>query len=169
MKILTLAALLLIPFILSAQKLTIKNDQVKVKFEYLSKDTDGTFSDFKADIYWDAKNLEKSKIEGSVGVETIDTGIGLRDRHLKASSYFDVDKYPRITFESKRIVKSEEGFKVIGDVTIKDTTKEMEINFIFDGNKFVGKSYLYSDDFDIMGNKNREKTKVAIEFEVPVK
>lgn len=169
MKILTLTALFLIPFLISAQKLTIKNDQVKVKFEYLSKGVDGTFSDFKADIYWNAKNPEKSKIEGSVGVETIDTGIGLRNLHLKSGSYFDADKYPRITFESKRIVKSEDGFQVIGEITIKDTTKEMVINFTFDGNKFIGKSHIYSDDFDVMGNKNREKTKVAIEFEVPVK
>lgn len=160
---------LLFSLVGASQEFKIKNDQVKVKFNYVSKNAQGTFGDFQASIFWNSENPSKSSIEGSVAANTIDTGIGLRDSHLRTKSYFHVDKYPRIKFKSKSFKKNEKGYQVTGDLTIKDFTHPMTIDFTFKDKSFKGQAIIYSNDYDIMTNKNREKTKVEIDFFVPVK
>lgn len=152
-----------------SQEFKIKNDQVKVNFNYVSKDAQGTFGDFQASIFWNSENPSKSSIEGSVAANTIDTGIGLRDSHLRMKSYFHVDEYPRIKFKSKSFKKTNKGYQVIGGLTIKETTHPMTIDFTFQDKLFNGHATIYSNYYDIMTNKNREKTKVEIDFYVPVK
>ena len=74
-------------------------------------------------------DILQSKLTGSIDVATIDTGIDLRDNHLKSSDYFDVKKYPTIVFKTKSI-KSESGVLLAtGDLTIKGVTKEESIRF----------------------------------------
>lgn len=154
---------------LVGQQLHVKSDEVKVKFHYVSKGAEGTLGDFQADIYWDPENLSKSSISGSVATKTIDTGIGLRDRHLKSGSYFDADEHPKMTFKSNTIKKTDTGYRVSGDLTIAGITDDMTIDFTFDGSRFKGTSTIYSNDYEIMTNKDREKSRVDIEFLVPVK
>lgn len=86
---------------------------------------EGKFSVFTGEIHFDANKLESSHIEGSVDVQSIDTGIGARDKHLRNEDYFEVVKYPKISFKSNKIVKYEGNFVVEGILSIKDVKKDI--------------------------------------------
>lgn len=103
-------------------KFTIKNAGISVE---------GKFKTFTADIKFDPENLGKSQIEGTIDVNSIDTGIGARDKHLRSDDYFDVVKYPKITFKSEQIFKYEGKYVARGKLTIKNVTKEVLIPIEF--------------------------------------
>lgn len=103
-------------------KFTIKNAGISV---------DGKFKTFTAEITFDPEHLDKSHIEGSIDVNSIDTGIGSRDKHLRSEDYFDIVKYPKITFKSEQIFKYEGNYVARGKLTIKNVTKELLVPIHF--------------------------------------
>src|SRR5437773_8259549 len=80
-------------------------------------------------------NLSQARVEVVLDAATINTGVEMRDNHLRsADGHFDVANYPTITFTSKRIEgKDPSNFKVIGDVTIHGITKEVVLDASFNG------------------------------------
>ena len=93
----------------------------------------GHFSSFDGAL--DAvEDPEQSHAYGWVDVASIDTGSGDRDAHLRSPDFFDADRYPRITFDSTRIQWVEGGtYRVWGDLTIKDVTREVEVEATIQG------------------------------------
>jgi polyisoprenoid-binding protein YceI len=81
-----------------------------------------------------ADEPEQSHAYGWVDVASIDTGSGDRDAHLLSPDFFDAERYPRITFDSTRIQWVEGGtYRVWGDLTIKDVTREVEVEATIQG------------------------------------
>lgn len=77
-------------------------------------------------LQFDAADPSKSTVEATIDVRGIDTNDAKRDDHLRAPDFFDVAKYPTITFKSKRAERVADGkYKVTGDLTIKGVTKEV--------------------------------------------
>ncbi len=72
------------------------------------------------------KEFEKSTLEGTIKINSIDTGVEQRDNHLKSPDFFDAKKYPQMTFKTTAIHGDAEEFKLKGTLTIKDVTKEVE-------------------------------------------
>ncbi|MFN3453780.1 MAG: YceI family protein [Pseudobdellovibrio sp.] len=93
---------------------------------------EGRFTKFDGDFEI-AKKFTDSKVTANIDINSIDTANADRDKHLKSADFFDVEKYPKMTFKSKKITGSEKNFKIVGDLTIKDVTKEVT----FDG-KYLG-------------------------------
>ena len=88
--------------------------------------TKGEFKDYDAKIDFNHQDIESSSVEVTIQVKSIDTDNKNRDSHLRTSDFFDVDKYPLMSFKSEKTVKSTDGmFKIIGDLTIKDVTREV--------------------------------------------
>src|ERR1700690_520206 len=86
----------------------------------------GTFTDFDGNFKLDEKDLGSSFIEGTVRVASVDTHDAGRDGHLKSPDFFDVEKYPTMTFHSTKVeAKGNNHFHVTGNLTIKDVTKEV--------------------------------------------
>lgn len=85
----------------------------------------GDFQKVTGKVTFDAKNPQASKIEANIEVASINTREPARDTHLKSGDFFDAEKYPSIIFESKSFSKTSDGFEVKGDLTIKETTKEV--------------------------------------------
>ena len=96
----------------------------------------GQFSDFTGDVFFDPDNLEKSKFDFVVQVDSINTHNEKRDNHLRSDDFFAVRKYPVMTFKSSRVSRAG-GNKYIleGKMTIKDVTKDMVLEFIYWGQK----------------------------------
>ena len=94
--------------------------QMKIKDGWLEVDND---------------NLSTATVEVVLDAATIDTGVEMRDNHLRsADGHFDVANYPTITFKSKRVEgKDPANFKVIGDLTIHGITKEVARDASFNG------------------------------------
>ena len=80
-------------------------------------------------------DLSKAKVEVVLDPATINTGVDLRDNHLRsADGHFDVANYPTITFASKRVEgKDRSTFKVTGDVTVHGVTREVTLDASFSG------------------------------------
>jgi len=94
----------------------------------------GRFKDYKGTINYDAADVTKSSVEFTAKVESIDTGVAARDNHLRNADFFDVPKYPEMTFKSTRVErKGKDGYVLHGNLTIKDVTKPLSFPFTVTG------------------------------------
>ncbi|PQZ92985.1 polyisoprenoid-binding protein [Arthrobacter sp. MYb227] len=94
----------------------------------------GAFNEVSGTIIVDADDIAKSSVELVVKVASVDTRNADRDQHLRTNDFFDAPKYPNITFKSSRIDQVEENsFIVNGNLTIKETTREVAIPIEFMG------------------------------------
>jgi polyisoprenoid-binding protein YceI len=89
----------------------------------------GRFSNVKGTIVYDEQDLTRSSVKATIPTATINTDNEGRDQHLKSGDFFDVEKFPEMTFVSKRIEKRGNQLIAIGDLTIKGVTKEVELPF----------------------------------------
>lgn len=86
----------------------------------------GTFTKFEGTLRVDRDNLEKSSVEATIDVASINTANQKRDDHLRNPDFFDVAKYPTMSFKSKQWKRTgDQSFDVTGDLTIKGVTKEI--------------------------------------------
>ena len=92
----------------------------------------GDFKHLTGSIDWDGKDAASVKIDATVDVTTINTGEPDRDKHLKSPDFFDVAKYPTMTFKSKKATSAGPNkMKVVGDLTIHGVTKEATLDVEF--------------------------------------
>lgn len=87
----------------------------------------GEFNDFTGTIVYDAANPAGSSVDFTVQAASIDTDNERRDGHLKSADFFDVEKFPTLTFKSKKVSGSGEDLQVTGDLTIRGVTKEVTV------------------------------------------
>ncbi|MBL7897032.1 MAG: YceI family protein [Crocinitomicaceae bacterium] len=163
-------AFLLLPFMNTPAELKIKSEEVKISWHEIAKDHKGTFSGFEATILFDANDLTNSTISGKVDASTINTENAKRDEHLKSADFFEVKKYPEISFKSTSIAASENGFVMKGLMNIKGTEHEETITFGFQDNIFSGTSTIQMSNYPIGSypSKKPSDTEVKISFHVPV-
>src|SRR5688572_10045896 len=88
---------------------------------------DGRFHRFRGDIAVDPRDLATARINLSIEAASIDTGIGLRDTHLRSADFFDVERFPTITFESVRVEAEGRRATVIGRLTVRGVTREVAV------------------------------------------
>ncbi len=96
----------------------------------------GFFEDYSGTFHFDSGNLKESKIVFKIETKSINTNERKRDSHLRNEDFFDVKKYPLITFESKKITKAGGNkYLVDGNLTIKDVTKPITLFLTYFGMK----------------------------------
>ena len=88
----------------------------------------GTLGPITSTLTLDDKDITRSKVEATIDVTKINTGIEKRDQHLISPDFFDTAKFPTATFKSKKIEKAGDKYKVTGDLTLKDKTKEIVLD-----------------------------------------
>ena len=88
----------------------------------------GGFSGLQGTVVYDPADLNASSVDVTIDPNSLSTGDATRDTHVKSADFLDVEKYPTITFKSKKITKDGDGLKVIGDLTIHGVTKEVVLN-----------------------------------------
>jgi polyisoprenoid-binding protein YceI len=93
----------------------------------------GKFSDFKADIVYDDRDVTKSSVNAVIKAASINTGIERRDAHLRNPDFFEVEKYPEITFQSKSIEKKGKQLIAHGTFTMHGVSKEIALPFTING------------------------------------
>ena len=137
-------------------KLNEKESFIVFIAKNLGMSVSGKISGMKVTGDYNDENLFVSNFTGSIDVPTIDTQITMRDKHLKSDDYFDVNKYPKITFKSKEIVKDGSALKAVGYLTIKGVTKEVGITFSVQKEQkkhtIVGNVTIQRKDFDLGSN-----------------
>lgn len=89
----------------------------------------GSFDKYTATVDIDDKDITKSKVTVSIDTNSINTNVQKRDEHLRSADFFDVAKYPEMTFVSKKITKSgKDRLKVAGDLTLHGVTREVVLD-----------------------------------------
>jgi polyisoprenoid-binding protein YceI len=134
----------------------------------------GSFSGLEATINFNEKNLSGSSIEASIDAKTVSTGVSLRNSDLRnKEEWLNTDKFPRISFKSKKIEKTDKGFKASGDLTIKGITKPAEIPFTFTNKEssgiFTGQFTINRSDYNIGKPGGSVGGVITIILTVPVK
>ncbi len=100
--------------------------------------TKGQFGDVSGVIAFDPNDLTASSVEATIGVASITTRDEKRDGHLRSADFFDVENHPSITFQSTKIVKTDDDeYDVHGDLTIRGVTRQVVLEMEFNG---VGKN-----------------------------
>src|SRR4051812_10841845 len=97
----------------------------------------GRFKEFQGTLTADEMHPEGCGVEVEINVASIDTGVPDRDAHLRSDGFFDVERYPKITFRSDRaegnFAKEGDRFRVHGDLTIRDTTMAVVLDCVYQG------------------------------------
>ncbi len=164
----------------STYKVDLSHSKIGFKIKHLAiTNVYGTFDKFDAVIEYDEKTKKLTKLQGDISVKSINTQNEKRDKHLQSNDFFDVEKFPSITFELLSI----SGDELIANLTIKGITKKVVFDYenngvIKDpwGNTKLGFSLegkIKRKDFGITWNKTLdsgffvlgEKVRITVDIE----
>lgn len=120
-------AFFLFPSGLVAQTWVFDSGKVRFSIRNAGMKVEGQFSKLRAVVMFQELQPEKASIEGSVEVSGIQTGIGLRDRHLKGKDYFDAAAHPQISMKLQKLEKSGNQFSGLFQLSMKGITKQVLI------------------------------------------
>ena len=143
----------------------------------------GSFTEFEGSLHLDADNPGASTAQLSIQTASVDTRNAQRDGHLRTNDFFDVPTYPQITFVSRSVTQLEdEHFQLSGDLTIKDVTKAVDVDWELTGIAtdpfgslrvgFEGSAALNRTDYGVNFNAALEaggvlvSEKITLEFDV---
>lgn len=93
----------------------------------------GRIADVEGTIYTDEKDARRSSVEAILKGASIDTRNDQRDQHLRSGDFLNVEQFPEIRFKSSRVAGDGEHFKLTGDLTIRDVTREVVLDVEFGG------------------------------------
>jgi polyisoprenoid-binding protein YceI len=93
----------------------------------------GRFTDFEGTIVYDDKDATKSSVNVKIKSSSINTDNTNRDNDLKSANYFDVQKFPEITFQSKSVEKKGNDYVAHGTLTIHGVSKDVDLPFELKG------------------------------------
>lgn len=138
-------------------QVTDNGSAVQFKIKNLGFGVTGSFTGLDGKIQFDPNKMPEASFDVSVDANAINTGIDMRDDHLRKESYFDVTKYPRIKIVSTKITsEAKNRFLFSGKLTIKNRTKEISFPFTAEphdgGYIFKGSFRMNRKDFDIGGS-----------------
>ncbi|MDX6284893.1 MAG: hypothetical protein QOG53_378 [Frankiales bacterium] len=143
----------------------------------------GQFDEFDAVVHLDEEQPEKSTAEITIKTASLSSGNSDRDAHLSSPDFFDVEKYPTITFHSTSAERKDEDTYVLhGDLTIRDVTRPVSVEFEQSGTAidpwgnyrvgFEGKTTVSRKDWGLTWNMALEAggvvvgDKVKLEFDI---
>lgn len=111
-------------------KIDSTHSSVKFSIRHFVAKTTGKFNQFEGTIVIDRNDFSNSKVNATISIASVDTANKKRDAHLQEDDYFNSAEHPLITFESTKweTTDKENVFKVTGDLTMLDTTKEVVLD-----------------------------------------
>jgi polyisoprenoid-binding protein YceI len=129
---------LALPALALAEPVTYKVDAdhsgVNFSIRHFVSNVPGLFKDYDGTIVYDKDNPASSKVGFTVQAASIDTGNADRDKHLRSADFFDVEKFPTLTFTSTQVkAQDKDTLEVTGDLTLHGVTKKVTIPVDFLG------------------------------------
>lgn len=157
---------------------THSNVDFEVKHLMISK-VRGHFRDFNATLDIDEEQPERSRVSAEIDVASVDTGVEDRDNHLRSDDFFDAGQFPKIRFESKQVERSGDSFRLTGGLTIRDVTREVELEGQFEGRiqdpwgkeraAFSATTEISRQDFNVRWNQALETGGVVVSDNVKIR
>ncbi|WP_339917791.1 YceI family protein [Yeosuana marina] len=132
-------------------------------------DVSGTFNDFEATVSSTKEDFSDAVVEATINVGSISTRIENRDAHLKGPDFFDVEKYPKMTFKSSSIKNIGDGkYKLTGDLTAMEVTKKVELDMVYRGTVENPMTKKPTAGFKISGTIKRSDFGIGSKFPAPM-
>lgn len=152
--------------------------EFQVKHMVISKTT-GRFTDYSGFVDLDPENAQVKTIEATIKAASITTNHEKRDTHLKSADFFDVEKYPTLTYRLKSLKKMGEEFTAFGELTMHGVTREIVLVGSFNGTTkdpwgnvragFTGKGKLNRKDFGMNWSKTLDNGGLVVGDEVDIR
>jgi polyisoprenoid-binding protein YceI len=141
----------------------------------------GQFSEFEGTVHLNEESPEEPSVEVTIDAASIDTGVQDRDDHLRSGDFFDVERFPEITFRSTSVSgdPSEGGeLEIVGDLTIRDVTRKVTLEGRFEGTGtdpwggsragFSATTEIDRRDFDLTWNQALETGGVLVGHDISI-
>ncbi len=138
----------IIPVILRAQSIDGKKSRVEFNigsFGFMS--VDGTIGEMSGIVNFSPTNPKESKFDVCIKASTINTGIKMRDDHLRSEDFFHVEKYPNICFTSKEIKKDGAQYSAKGELDLHGVKKQVVIPFEYNNGTLTGEFVINRTDY----------------------
>jgi polyisoprenoid-binding protein YceI len=152
--------------------------EFRVSHMVVSK-TAGRFMRYTGVVEMDAEAHQFKTIEATIDTASINTNHEKRDAHLRAADFFDVEKYPAMTYKMKSYAKTGEGYTALGDLTLHGVTKEIALVGTFNGVSkdpwgntragFTGEGKINRKDFGMVWNKTLDSGGLAVGDDVQIR
>lgn len=160
----------------SATSVLVSTFSYKVKeghsIRFESKDPSGVFKKMQGDVIFDEKNLDNSSFNLSIDVASISTGNGMKNKKAMTSEWFSAAKYPKIEFKSTKLVKTEKGYQVHGNMMLKGVKRfrKIPMNVVKSKGelKFVGSFWVDRSFYKIGKPSKATPNKLKIIYSIPV-
>ncbi|MGQ0701911.1 MAG: YceI family protein [Gemmatimonadales bacterium] len=139
----------------------------------------GKFTEVQGSVTLTGNDPATASVEVNLAAASLTTGIAPRDDHLRSPDFLEVDRFPAITFRSRAIEKASEGeYRVVGDLTIRDVTREVTLAVTSEGAVrdpwggyragYTATARIKRSDFGITWNQLIEAGGVAVGDEVRI-
>ena len=141
--------------------------------------TSGRFMDYRGVVEMDADARTLKMIDATIKAESINTNHEKRDAHLRNADFLDVTQFPTITYNMKTYLKEGDGYKVVGNLTLRGVTKEVTLIGTFNGVTkdpwgntragFTADGTLNRKDFGMVWNKTLDSGGLVVGNEVQIR
>jgi len=125
-------SLLILPAVVPAATWNIDQDHSNIGFKVrhlMVSNVKGSFEKFSGTVVIDDSDITGSKVEVTIDTASINTNVQKRDEHLRSPDFFDVTRFPAMTFVSKKVAPGGNGkLKVKGDLTLHGVKKEVVLD-----------------------------------------
>ena len=150
------------------------HSQIRFKVPYMTlSEVQGSFGEFNGSIDFDPKNLILKKITSQILASSVDTHDKKRDSHLRKNDFFYIQKYPQISFESKKVLKkSKNKFEATGTLEITGIKRNIKLDIDYLGQKkdhvqkqsvfFKATTKINRRDFGIIWNKSLDNNEYLL-------
>ncbi len=152
--------------------------EFRVAHMVISKTT-GRFIDYSGFVEMDPDAAVVKTIQATINTASVNTNHEKRDGHLRGPDFFDVEKFPTITYKLKSYLKNGDGYAAVGDLTLRGVTKELVLIGAFNGVTkdpwgnvragFMAEGKLNRKDFGMVWNKTLDNGGLVVGDEVLIK
>jgi len=174
-----LATLVALPLSADTFSIDPAHSEVGFTIRHLVSNVRGRFNEFSGKVNLDPKNLPSSSVDFHIKSTSIDTSVPDRDKHLRSADFFDVEKFPEITFKSESIkATGKDRFDVTGTLTLHGVSKKVTLPVTYLGQVkdpwggtragFETVTTLNRKDFGIVWNKALDNGGVMLGEDVKV-
>src|SRR5215203_3410649 len=131
-------------------------------------DVSGTFNDFDVTVNASKPDFSDAKFEFTATVNSIDTRVEARDKHLKSADFFDAEKYPQMTFTSTSLKRNgKDKYKLSGDLTMHGITMPVALDLSYRGTVENPMSKKQTAGFQLTGVIKRSDFGIGEKFAAP--
>jgi polyisoprenoid-binding protein YceI len=129
-----LSAALLLPGVgafaqASSWAIDTNHSQVNFEIRHMGvSNVRGSISGVTGTVVWDEKDPSKSSVEATIDATTVSTNNANRDKDLRSANFFNVEKFPTLTFKSTSVTRSNGKLQVVGDLTLAGVTKSVTLD-----------------------------------------